>query len=224
MPSLYKDIQRLEAKVAAKEAEVAERQAAEAADAIRPAVQIDRPEWYCFPNGVMVADITDYIEDFNIGNAIKYACRAGRKPGADVMDDLHKAKWYIERRIKVLRDEAAAAQEAASPAPVPEQAAEAAEEAPSKGEDYIDGVSSSWRRFLVKHFGELHPNLRPTWHGRPVNIGGWGNGYASLNTTAPGMWGVAWRDVNDVYYGRKTFDQCNIWLVSNAWLGSEGGK
>ena len=43
----------------------------------------------------------DYIEswnmDFNIGNAIKYVTRAGHKDNK--LEDLEKAKWYLEREI-----------------------------------------------------------------------------------------------------------------------------
>ena len=43
----------------------------------------------------------DYIEswnmDFNIGNVIKYVTRAGYKDNK--LEDLEKAKWYLEREI-----------------------------------------------------------------------------------------------------------------------------
>ena len=43
----------------------------------------------------------DFIEDkglnFNRGNAVKYIIRAGHKD--DEVQDLMKAKWYIEREI-----------------------------------------------------------------------------------------------------------------------------
>ena len=43
----------------------------------------------------------DYIEswnmDFNIGNVIKYVTRAGHKDNK--LEDLEKAKWYLEREI-----------------------------------------------------------------------------------------------------------------------------
>ena len=43
----------------------------------------------------------DYIEakDFNyhLGNAVKYISRAGRK--LDAIEDLRKAKWYLDREI-----------------------------------------------------------------------------------------------------------------------------
>lgn len=36
---------------------------------------------------------------FHLGNAVKYISRAGKKPGQNVIDDLKKAEWYIQREI-----------------------------------------------------------------------------------------------------------------------------
>lgn len=44
--------------------------------------------------------IEDWKLDFCLGNALKYISRAGRKN--DAVEDLKKAVWYIERRIKQL--------------------------------------------------------------------------------------------------------------------------
>jgi hypothetical protein len=46
-------------------------------------------------------EVIDLIEDmsFNRGNAVKYICRAGFKPDTDEVEDLEKAKWYLEREI-----------------------------------------------------------------------------------------------------------------------------
>lgn len=33
------------------------------------------------------------------GNALKYICRAGKKKGESALDDLKKAKWYLERAV-----------------------------------------------------------------------------------------------------------------------------
>jgi Protein of unknwon function (DUF3310) len=38
---------------------------------------------------------------FNLGNTIKYISRAGKK-NEDILDDLRKALWYLERQIKQL--------------------------------------------------------------------------------------------------------------------------
>lgn len=41
--------------------------------------------------------------DYYLGNCTKYICRAGRKPGADSVQDLEKAKWYLEQEIALLK-------------------------------------------------------------------------------------------------------------------------
>jgi len=49
-------------------------------------------------------EVIDAIEDwhlgFNLGNAVKYIARAGKKDPNKLSEDLLKAKWYIEREIK----------------------------------------------------------------------------------------------------------------------------
>lgn len=53
-------------------------------------------------------EVIDYIEDkklgFCLGNAIKYISRAGKKDPDKEIEDLNKAKWYIERRIKEIQE------------------------------------------------------------------------------------------------------------------------
>lgn len=53
-------------------------------------------------------EVIDYIEDQNLGfclgNAVKYISRAGKKDPTKEVEDLKKAKWYIERRIKELTE------------------------------------------------------------------------------------------------------------------------
>ena len=57
--------------------------------------------------GIEVIDITRHM-DFCLGNAIKYILRAGHKQDASLTDnqkeieDLKKAIWYINDRIKQL--------------------------------------------------------------------------------------------------------------------------
>ena len=46
-------------------------------------------------------DIIESLEmNFNLGNAFKYLFRAGHKD--DIIQDLKKAKWYIDREIQRL--------------------------------------------------------------------------------------------------------------------------
>lgn len=39
---------------------------------------------------------------FHLGNALKYILRTGKKPGVDPIEDLKKARWYIDRQIQQL--------------------------------------------------------------------------------------------------------------------------
>ena len=53
-------------------------------------------------------EVIDFIEDkklgFCLGNAIKYISRAGKKDPTKEVEDLRKAIWYLERRIKELEE------------------------------------------------------------------------------------------------------------------------
>lgn len=40
--------------------------------------------------------------NFNMGNALKYIWRAGKKDESKLVEDLQKAMWYIEREINRL--------------------------------------------------------------------------------------------------------------------------
>lgn len=46
---------------------------------------------------------------FCLGNAVKYLCRAGKKEGNTAVDDMKKARWYLERQIGLLENGSAAA-------------------------------------------------------------------------------------------------------------------
>lgn len=37
--------------------------------------------------------------NFNLGNAVKYISRAGKKDPSKIIEDLEKARWYLEREI-----------------------------------------------------------------------------------------------------------------------------
>lgn len=54
-------------------------------------------------------EVIEYIEDkklgFCLGNAIKYISRAGKKDPTKEVEDLKKAIWYVERRIKEINEE-----------------------------------------------------------------------------------------------------------------------
>ena len=61
---------------------------------------VHRPAHYTWlPNGIEVIDITENF-NFTLGNALKYIMRAGRKgDGVAQIEDLQKARWYIDREI-----------------------------------------------------------------------------------------------------------------------------
>nr|DAN54633.1 MAG TPA: nucelotide kinase [Caudoviricetes sp.] len=48
-------------------------------------------------------EVIDFIEDqnlnFNLGNAVKYISRAGKKDPAKFREDLEKAIWYLNREL-----------------------------------------------------------------------------------------------------------------------------
>ncbi len=52
------------------------------------------------PSGVECISIVEHMT-FCVGNAVKYLWRAGNK--GDVLQDLEKARWYIDREIGRLR-------------------------------------------------------------------------------------------------------------------------
>lgn len=51
--------------------------------------------------GDMPVQCIDISEKFNfcLGNVIKYVWRAGKKEGSDILEDLQKADWYLNREI-----------------------------------------------------------------------------------------------------------------------------
>lgn len=72
---------------------------------------VNHPEWYIkHPSGIECIDIARHY-CFSIGNAIKYLWRAGLKSDSSMLDtdkeieDLNKAIWYIQDRIKQLKIE-----------------------------------------------------------------------------------------------------------------------
>ena len=64
---------------------------------------IGKRSYYAFPNGVEAEDICRYLS-FNLGNVVKYACRAGRKDAKKKIEDLMKARDYLDNEIKRLEE------------------------------------------------------------------------------------------------------------------------
>lgn len=54
-----------------------------------------------FSNGAQVIDITENL-NFNRGNVVKYVARAGRKDPDRELEDLLKARFYLQREVERL--------------------------------------------------------------------------------------------------------------------------
>lgn len=60
--------------------------------------EVNHPKHYTsHPSGIECIDVVEHM-NFNLGNAVKYIWRADEKGNS--LQDLEKAKWYIEREIK----------------------------------------------------------------------------------------------------------------------------
>lgn len=68
--------------------------------------EVEHPSHYTsHPSGIECIAIVEHMT-FNVGNAVKYLWRAGRKTD-DAIVDLRKAEWYVRREIQRLEQEAA---------------------------------------------------------------------------------------------------------------------
>lgn len=54
------------------------------------------PHYTAHPSGVECIQVAEHF-NFCVGNAIKYLWRAGLK--GDQLEDLRKARWYVDREI-----------------------------------------------------------------------------------------------------------------------------
>lgn len=62
---------------------------------------VSHPQHYAdgWSNGAEVIDLTEHLS-FCAGNVVKYVCRAGRKDPDKYVEDLEKARWYLDREIE----------------------------------------------------------------------------------------------------------------------------
>jgi len=61
---------------------------------------VDHPKHYTsHASGVECIEITEHM-GFCLGNAIKYIWRADEKHGDGGIEDLRKARWYLDREIR----------------------------------------------------------------------------------------------------------------------------
>lgn len=66
--------------------------------------QVNNPEYYGGKDNPYEAIkiIENCKLDFCLGNSVKYILRAGKKNKEKEVEDLQKAKWYLERKISQL--------------------------------------------------------------------------------------------------------------------------
>lgn len=61
---------------------------------------VDHPGHYRSDSIEAIDVIESWQMNFNLGNVIKYICRAGLKSN-DSIEDLRKAAWYLNREISL---------------------------------------------------------------------------------------------------------------------------
>jgi hypothetical protein len=63
---------------------------------------VNHPQHYtAHPSGVECVDIAEHLS-FNLGNALKYVWRAGKKHPEKTREDIAKALWYVRRESRLL--------------------------------------------------------------------------------------------------------------------------
>ncbi len=61
---------------------------------------VNHPKHYTdHPSGVEAITVCEHM-NFCLGNAMKYIWRAGRKDKKKHLEDLKKARWYLDREIQ----------------------------------------------------------------------------------------------------------------------------
>lgn len=62
---------------------------------------VNHPSHYTFGKLEVITVIDDWQLNFSLGNAVKYIARAGKKAGADPIEELRKAAWYLQHEIEL---------------------------------------------------------------------------------------------------------------------------
>lgn len=66
---------------------------------------VNHPSHYTDGKIEVICFIEDKNLNFHRGNAVKYIARAGKKNADKEIEDLEKARWYIDREIKRLKEQ-----------------------------------------------------------------------------------------------------------------------
>lgn len=67
--------------------------------------QVNHPAHYGGDTVETIKVIRAWGLGFSIGNAVKYLSRAGKKNPSKTIEDLKKARWYIDEEIATLEKE-----------------------------------------------------------------------------------------------------------------------
>lgn len=71
------------------------------AEDAKPVDVVNEPTHYKSKTGLESIEVIDAFGlNFNLGNAVKYILRAGRKDPAKVKEDLRKAIWYLNHEVE----------------------------------------------------------------------------------------------------------------------------
>lgn len=64
---------------------------------------INHPNHYNSGKIEVIEALEDWDLCFHLANVVKYVARAGRKDPKKEIEDLEKARWYLSRKIELLR-------------------------------------------------------------------------------------------------------------------------
>jgi hypothetical protein len=62
--------------------------------------QVNHPQHYNHGKFEVIDVLEDWELGFHLGNVVKYIARAGHK--GNELQDLQKARWYLDRKIKLI--------------------------------------------------------------------------------------------------------------------------
>lgn len=69
---------------------------------LMPNREVDHPKHYRGDTGLEAIDVIEAWDlNFNLGNVVKYVCRAGLKDKSDREEDIQKALWYLTRELQL---------------------------------------------------------------------------------------------------------------------------
>ena len=68
--------------------------------ALRDSDPVSSPSHYTSGSIETIDVIEDWKLGYHLGNAVKYISRSGKKDPLKTVEDLKKAIWYLERKIK----------------------------------------------------------------------------------------------------------------------------